>query len=700
MAEPSLLLADPPASHQSAPRPSAAPHAAYRADIDGLRAIAVLFVVASHLHVPHLAGGYIGVDIFFVISGYLISSNILPQIRSGAFSLREFYVRRIRRIFPALIAMLAVTIPFAWRFLFPSEMVAYARSLLAAVFACSNTLLWSWGGYFSSENELKPLLHTWSLGVEEQFYLLFPLCLLVLTRIRRHAWIRPFICALAVASFAVAWFLTPRSPNTAFFNVGLRAWELMIGAILSQHYLPSLRRVSRELAALIGLLCIVLPALLYTANTPFPGLAALPPCIGAALLIAAGENGPSLPGRLLSLPPLVFFGLISYSLYLWHWPVQVFYNLRHLQACAPGSCATPMGHAVQAGIFLVSVALATLSWRYVETPVRRRTTIFTARRLVVASSASAALVAACCIFLIATHGAPARYTPNQVLAASQLGVDTYLPWRWGSCSLGLEHTSADMYDQAHCLPFTQGKRHYLLLGDSHAAHLWPGFSTVFSDLQIGQVSIAGCNLLPDKMTDSIPTCGSMATFVYRDLLVRNSPGEHIDTLIVSAQWHPYDLPAIGHLVDFARQNHIGVVLIGPSIAYDLPLPRMLGNLSAIGGNLAVVQAHATPDPIQLDAQMAALARDQWHVPYISYFADMCSPTGESGAPPTRSLGGKGESGAPSKLRSGGLPSSPSQSGCPAYATPGVPMLLDTNHFSTAGAARFAQAIRNRHQIPE
>ena len=664
MAGQSVLLADPPVSTE------AAPHTRYRADIDGLRAIAVLFVVASHLHVAHFAGGYIGVDVFFVISGYLISSNILPQIRAGSFSLTDFYLRRIRRIFPALIVMLAATIPLAWRFLFPTELVEYARSLLAAVFACSNTLLWSWGGYFSSENDLKPLLHTWSLGVEEQFYLLFPLCLLAITRFRKHAWIKTFICTLALVNFAAAWFVTPRNPHAAFFNVGLRAWELMIGAILSQRYVPSPRRpISREVAGILGLLCVILPAILYTGNTTFPGLAALPPCIGAALLIAAGERGTSLPGRLLSLPPFVFFGLISYSLYLWHWPIQVFYNLRHLQTCAPGSCAEPISHNAQASISLISVAIATLSWRYVETPFRKRKHIFTARRLVVISSSAAVLVAACGVLLVATHGAPARYTPDEVLAASQLGFDTYVPWRWESCSLGLEHTSVDMYDQARCLPFTPGKRHYLLLGDSHAAHLWPGFSTVFSDLEIGQANVAGCNLLPDKMTDSVPTCRNMADFIYHDLLpgkrAGRLPDRHIDTLIVSAQWHPYDFPAIGHLVAYARANHIDVVVIGPNIAYDLPLPRMLGNFSARGNNLANVQAHATPDNAQLDARMATLARDQWKVPYISYFADMCSPN----------------------------------TGCPAYAGPGIPMLLDTNHFSTAGAIRFAQAIRDRHQIP-
>ena len=653
-------------------------HATYRPDVDGLRAIAVLAVVASHLHVPHLAGGYIGVDVFFVISGYLISANILPLIRSGSFSLRDFYLRRLRRIFPALIVMLAATIPLAWHFLFPTEMAEYARSLLAAVFACSNTLLWSWNGYFASENELKPLLHTWSLGVEEQFYLLFPLCLLALTRITKPRWIKPAIWMLAIVSFASAWFFTSRNPHAAFFNVALRAWELMIGAILSQRYVPSpRRRISRELAGIIGLVAILAPIFLYTANTPFPGLAALPPCIGAALLIAAGEKGgTSLSGRILSLPPLVFIGLISYSLYLWHWPVQVFYNFHHLRVCSPGSCDLPLDHFAQLSIFLISFAIAALSWHFVETPFRRRTGFFTTRRLVFASGSVAGLVAASALALILTKGAPTRYPPATVIAASQLGFDTYGPWRWGSCSLGLEHTTVEMYDQARCLPFTVGPRHYLLLGDSHAAHLWPGLSTIFPDLQIGQASVAGCNLLPDKMSDSIPTCRNMAVFIYRDLLQRAASGKHIDTLIVSAQWHPYDLPAIGHLAAYARENHIAVILIGPSIAYDIPLPRLLGNLSAEGAGLEVVPAHAATDLVQLDTQMAALARDRWRVPYISYFVDMC--LADAGASPTLSLGG---------------------SVCPAYAAPGVPTLLDSNHFSTAGAIRFAETIRDRHQIP-
>jgi hypothetical protein len=334
--------------------------------------------------------------------------------------------------------------------------------------------------------------------------------------------------------------------------------------------------------------------------------------------------------------------------------------LRHLQTCAPLSCDAPIEHTSQVAVFAFSVVMATLSWHFVETPFRRGPGRFGLRRLALASGFASGLVAASAVVLIHSQGAPSRYRPDVVQAASQLDFDTYIPWRWGSCALGLDHTSVEMYDQQRCLPFTPGRRHYLLLGDSHAAHLWPGLSTVFRDLEIGQANVAGCNLLADQSVDGGPICREMTDLIYGDLL----QSKRVDTLIVSALWHPNDMPAIGRLAHYAHQHQIDVILIGPSVAYDLPLPRLLGNLAANDADPAAVQAHADPNLTQLDAQMAVLARDQWKVRYISFFADVC----------------------------------PDNLGCPAYATPGVPMLLDTNHLTPAGAIRFAQSMRDRHQI--
>jgi len=628
----------------------------YRPDIDGLRAIAVLLVVASHLHVPWLAGGYIGVDVFFVISGYLISSIIMPQIATGTFSLLNFYERRVRRIFPALIVMLAATIPFAWHFLLPSEMTAYARSLLAAVFACSNTLLWSWHGYFDTANEFRPLLHTWSLGVEEQFYLIFPLLLLLLARLRNPRVVKAAICVLTTVSFAAACVLVHHHPRAAFFTIFLRAWELLLGAILSQKYLPALRTsATRNIASAAGLLCIFIPAALYTADTTFPGLTALAPCLGACLIIAAGETGTSLISRVLSLRPFVFFGLISYSLYLWHWPVQVFADFHHIQTCTSFACDAPISHTTQIGVFALSVILATLSWRFVETPFRKGAYRPSRRSLFRTSGFAGGLVGAAAVALIATHGGPSRFSPRAVQAATYLDFDTYTAWRWSACALGLDLASSASFDQKRCLPYTLDRPHYLLLGDSHAAHLWPGLAAVFPDLEIGQANVAGCNLLPDRKNDRSPICRQMADFIYRDLL----PRHNVDTIIFSALWHDNDLPEIARLADYAHQRHIRLILIGPSIAYALPLPRILAE------ETSAAQLYVNPGEQKLDARMADLARNLWKVEYISFFDNLC----------------------------------PEPSGCPSYANPGIPMLLDTNHFTPSGSTLFAQSMRDRHQLP-
>jgi peptidoglycan/LPS O-acetylase OafA/YrhL len=628
----------------------------YRSDIDGLRAIAVLLVVASHLHVPWLSGGYIGVDVFFVISGYLISSIIMPQIATGTFSLLNFFERRVRRIFPALIVMLAATIPFAWHFLLPTEMTAYARSLLAAVFACSNTLLWSWHGYFDTANEFRPLLHTWSLGVEEQFYLIFPVLFLLLTRLRSPRAVKATICLLTAVSFAAACIVVHHNPHAAFFTIFLRAWELLLGVIFSQKYLPSLRTsIARNFASAIGLLCILVPATLYTADITFPGLTALAPCLGAVLIIAAGETGSSLISRILSLRPFVFFGLISYSLYLWHWPVQVFANFHRIQTCSPLACGAPFNRTTQFGVFALSVILATLSWRFVETPFRKGHLSPHRRTLFLSTSFAGGLVATAAAIFIATHGEPTRFSPQAAQSATYLAFDTYAPWRWNACALGLDLTSSDKFDQKRCLPYTPDHPHYLLLGDSHAAHLWPGLASVFPDLEIGQANVAGCNLLPDRTDDRSPVCRQMADFIYRNLL----PSRGVDTIIFSALWHEYDLPEIARLADYAHQRQIRLILIGPSVAYALPLPRILAEQTS------TAQPYANPEDQKLDARMSALARNLWKVEYISFFENIC----------------------------------PDPVGCPSYATPGVPMLLDTNHFTPGGATLFAQSMRARHQLP-
>lgn len=627
----------------------------YRPDIDGLRAVAVLLVMASHLQVPHLAGGYIGVDVFFVISGYLITSIILPEIAAGTFTLRAFYLRRVRRIAPALLVMLTCTVPFARHFLFPTELSAYARSLVAAALACSNTLFWGWRGYFDVSNELKPLLHTWSLGVEEQFYLAFPLVLLVAVR---HRAVRGAILTIAAISFALSCWFVGHNPRIAFFAAPLRAWELMLGAMLSQRAnTRSSTAFVDEAAAVLGLALIFVPAVSYTDATAFPGFAALAPCLGAVLLIVSGGRA-TLVSRVLALRPVVFIGLISYSVYLWHWPLIAFANLRHTWTCEGAACGAPVSASERVAVFGLTLLLGTLSWRFVERPFRDRG-LTSARTLITASATTLALLLGFAAYALGTRGEPARFPKEAVAAAEFLDFDTHGPWRWSSCALALDEPPA-LFDEHACLPYTEGHKHYLLLGDSHAAQLWPGVQAVFRELEVGQVNVAGCNLLPYKQQDVVPTCRAMAEYVYNKLL----PSGRVDALIVGAQWHAEDLPHVPELLAYARARHMDVLLIGPNEAFPLSYPRLLARLET-QQRVAELPGFSDPGERELDRRMALLARNEWHVPYFSALAQPC-------------LG---------DLR------------CREMTADGLPMYLDRHHLTPMGAEAVAGSLREQRLLP-
>ncbi|NNU42853.1 acyltransferase family protein [Ramlibacter montanisoli] len=341
----------------------------HRPDIDGLRALAVLPIVLFHLGVPGFGGGYVGVDIFFVISGFLITQRLLSDSH-----LLRFYERRARRILPALMVVLAATTAAASVLLMPLDLAAYGRSMIATLVFASNFHFWSEVGYFDEPAALKPLLHTWSLGVEEQFYILFPLFLMFAIKARRSLVV---VGMAATLSFiADAWFVT-RSPALAFYWCPFRAWELMLGACLAMARLPAAR--SWEAAA--GFLLIGIAVFGYSEATPFPGFAALLPCAGAALLLHAGGMQAASPLRW---GAAVFIGRISFSLYLWHWPVIVFY--RYL-----------WGEPDAASIFLLAgltVALSTLTYIFVEEPVRTRRRVSSIARFSVVAGALGVLVGA------------------------------------------------------------------------------------------------------------------------------------------------------------------------------------------------------------------------------------------------------------------------------------------------------------------
>ena len=327
----------------------------HRSDIDGLRAVAVLAVVLFHARVPGTSGGFVGVDIFFVISGYLISSIIATELRANTFSVVKFYERRCRRILPALFVMFAVVFVLAAAVLLPPDMVAFCRSLLSATFFVSNIYFWKTSTYFEGASQFKPLLHTWSLGVEEQFYIVMPLVLMLVARRARAAY-APWLLGLFVGSLLLSVWGVTHAPNATFYVLPTRFWELTTGALVTLGMRKrTLPRPVLELIGAAGLgLCVGSIALLSEV-APFPGWYALIPCLGAAAILYQGAIGDSAVTRILSAKPLVFIGQISYSLYLWHWPLLSLAKYEMSTRTLSGlEVAT-----VLVAAFLVSVA----SWR-------------------------------------------------------------------------------------------------------------------------------------------------------------------------------------------------------------------------------------------------------------------------------------------------------------------------------------------------
>jgi peptidoglycan/LPS O-acetylase OafA/YrhL len=381
----------------------------------------------------------------------------------GRFSIRHFYERRIRRIFPALFVMLAVATVAAAIILFPLDFERYADSLFATAFFASNFEFWREVGYFDVSAEWKPLLHLWSIAVEEQFYLVFPAILLVLgTRSRRK--LLAVTGTLFVLSLGFSIWASAHAPSTGFYLLPSRFWELMLGALLALAQIPQpVSRIAREGLGVGGLAMIAAAIFCYARDLPFPGAYALLPCMGTALLIYAGET-PTLTGRILSLKPVVFVGLISYSLYLWHWPLLVFTQIALNRALLPWeSCA----------LIAISVALATLSWRFVEQPVRRHIAI-RRRPLFAGAAAAMALTALCGAGVASAKGLPQRMQPEirRILAEER----DHEP-RMDIC-FGL--TAHDVKAGRLCrIGSTQTKTPtFLLWGDSHADALLPAVQKV------------------------------------------------------------------------------------------------------------------------------------------------------------------------------------------------------------------------------
>lgn len=558
----------------------------YREDIDGLRAIAVLLVVAFHCGFSRFfPGGYIGVDVFFVISGYLITKIIYTDTRAGNFSIWDFYERRIRRVFPAIIFLYIAVLLVSAILLLPSETLQQAKNAAASILFASNIYFYLQFDYFDASSEFNALLHTWSLSVEEQFYIFFPPFLALVHR-RFPAALKPLIAIILVGTLILSQWRVADDSSAAFYLVQYRAWELMIGSVLALGMVPDAGRpIVREIVAASGLALIAGSAVLLTRTSTFPGITAAPACIGAACLIWSGAARPTAVGRLLSIPPARFVGKISYSLYLWHWPIWVLGNQVH----------EPKTVAGRAVFILISILVATLSWRFIEQPFRKRNPAISAQRVVLIGVAS--MLVTLGVAAVIPFAARAYWqVPDRVERVAQfINYRANDNFRSGSCFLTSRDTFAN-FAQDKCLLLSTTKPNYLLLGDSHAAHFLPGLMAQ-RDINLLQATASGCRPIADPSGES--RCTALMHFVTDEFL----PKHRVDAVIISARWADGDWPALRRQIEHIRRYTDRVIVFGPIAEYDRALPRLLAE-ALYRNDPGILDAHRVDERRKVDAAFA------------------------------------------------------------------------------------------------
>ncbi len=495
----------------------------YRPDIDGLRAVAVLLVVFFHAGFPYLSGGFIGVDVFFVISGYLITSIIVSEVKQEKFSYINFYERRARRILPAMYVMSFIVLLATLFFQMPDDLEKTAKTLFFATLFSANIFFWRTTDYFSGDSDFEFFLHAWSLAVEEQFYFIFPIVILLF--FNRGKWLLLLTVFAFVASFLISVYTSYHHVWASYYLLPSRAWQMMAGALLAIVSFQGLKLGSKQagLLGILAFLCILLPAVFYSKQTRFPGLAALLPTLGAAgLIFVGGIHHQNWISKLLSLSWIKFVGLISYSLYLWHWPVFAF--LRNYEA----NVKLSVGMSVL-GI-VCSFLFAFASWKFVEAPFRDKKR-FSLRKIfsIVGFSSLALLIS--CVSIVLLKGIPSRIDP-QIIELSQVSESEVID---NPC---VQKTAADIKNKNICRVGNDSSVATIALwGDSHLGALKKEFSLLLNDAELSGVFLGktGCppieGVLKRNLADGQACLGFNEEVL--SFLVGNS---QISTVVLHARW--------------------------------------------------------------------------------------------------------------------------------------------------------------------